>query len=125
VPASRIFHNYLISGSKMILIGLGLAFIVSGVEHLWQSDSFIDHYIRSGIGQSGPWIIDVLQLVAGIGLVVSKRRHWVACGVAVVMFSAMINHVRLSSPAFPWMAFCIFILSALTAFVLLKVKINN
>lgn len=84
-----------------MLICLGFVFTFSGVEHLWQPNSFTEHYIQSGFGQSGPWIIGVLQLMADIGLVVWNSRHWVACGVAVVVLVAMMNHVRQASPHFP------------------------
>jgi uncharacterized membrane protein len=119
-----VLKNYVNAGSRIILIGLGVVFVFSGVEHLSHPSSFTEHYNQSGIGKFGSWIIGALQIAAGTSLVFWKQRHWVSFGVAVVMFAAMMNHVRMASPSFPWMAFCIFVLSALPAFGLFKARNN-
>jgi putative oxidoreductase len=87
-----------------ILSGLvALAFIAAGTAKLAGAAAMVQVFDKVGLGQWFRYFTGLLEVVAAIGLLISRYAFYAAVLLAVVMAGAIIAHVTVlgSSPAAP------------------------
>src|SRR3954454_2607359 len=87
-----------------ILCGLvALAFIAAGTAKLAGAAAMVQVFDKVGLGQWFRYFTGLLEVVAAIGLLISRYAFYAAVLLAVVMAGAIIAHVTVlgSSPAAP------------------------
>jgi putative oxidoreductase len=91
-----------------ILSGLvALAFIAAGGSKLAGASAMVEVFNKVGFGQWFRYFTGVLEVAAGIGLLISRYAFYSAVLLAIIMVSAIIAHVTVlgSSPAAPVVLF--------------------
>jgi uncharacterized membrane protein YphA (DoxX/SURF4 family) len=87
-----------------ILSGLvALAFIAAGTAKLAGAAAMVQVFDKVGLGQWFRYFTGLLEVVAAIGLLISRYAFYAAVLLAIVMAGAIIAHVTVlgSSPAAP------------------------
>jgi putative oxidoreductase len=100
-----------------ILSGLAtLAFIGAGGAKLAGAAAMIELFDKVGVGQWFRYFTGVLEVAAGIGLLISRYAFYAATLLAIVMVGAIIAHVTVlgSSPAAPVV---LFVLTGMIAYL--------
>jgi putative oxidoreductase len=100
-----------------ILSGLvALAFIAAGTAKLAGAAAMVQVFDKVGLGQWFRYFTGLLEVVAAIGLLISRYAFYAALLLAVVMAGAIIAHVTVlgSSPAAPVM---LFVLTGIIAYL--------
>src|SRR4030081_77430 len=100
-----------------ILSGLGaLAFIAAGGAKLAGAAVMVDLFGKVGLGQWFRYFTGLLEVAAGIGLLISRLAFYAAVLLAIVMVGAIIAHVTvLGGPPAP--AIVLFVLSGIIAYL--------
>jgi putative oxidoreductase len=80
-----------------------LAFIVAGVSKLAGVPAMVAIFDKIGVGQWFRYFTGVVELTAGIGLLISRYAFYAALALAVVMIGAIIAQLTVlaASPAAP------------------------
>src|SRR5437879_4929766 len=100
-----------------ILSGLAaLAFIAAGGAKLAGAAAMVELFDKVGLGQWFRYFTGVLEVAAGIGLLISRYAFYAAVLLAIVMAGAIIAHVTVlgSSPAAPVV---LFVLTGIIAYL--------
>jgi putative oxidoreductase len=100
-----------------ILSGLvALAFIAAGTAKLAGAAAMVQVFDKVGLGQWFRYFTGLLEVVAAIGLLISRYAFYAAVLLAVVMAGAIIAHVTVlgSSPAAPVV---LFVLTGIIAYL--------
>jgi putative oxidoreductase len=100
-----------------ILSGLvALAFIAAGGSKLAGAAAMVQVFDKVGLGQWFRYFTGLLEVAAGIGLLISRYAFYAAVLLAVVMVGAFIAHVTVlgSSPAAPAV---LFVLAGIIAYL--------
>ena len=100
-----------------ILSGLvALAFIAVGGGKLAGTTVMVDLFDKVGIAQWFRYFTGLLEVMAGIGLLISRYAFYAAILLAIVMVGAIIAHVTVlgSSPAAPAV---LFVLAGIIAYL--------
>jgi putative oxidoreductase len=100
-----------------ILSGLvALVFIGAGDAKLAGAAVMVDLFAKVGLGQWFRYFTGLLEVAAGIGLLISRSAFYAAVLLAIVMAGAFIAHVTVlrSSPAAPVV---LFVLAGLIAYL--------
>jgi putative oxidoreductase len=87
-----------------ILSGLvALAFLAAGGAKLAGVTAMVELFDKVGLGQWFRYFTGLLEVAAGIGLLISRYAFYAAVLLAIVMVGAIIAHVTVlgSSPAAP------------------------
>jgi putative oxidoreductase len=86
---------------------LALAFIAAGASKLAGAAAMVEVFDRVGFGQWFRYFTGLLEVAAGIGLLISRYSFYAAVVLAIVMVGAVIAHVTVlgSSPAAPVLLF--------------------
>ena len=86
---------------------LALAFIAAGASKLAGAAAMVEVFDRVGFGQWFRYFTGLLEVAAGIGLLISRYSFYAAVVLAIVMVGAVIAHVTVlgSSPAAPVVLF--------------------
>jgi putative oxidoreductase len=103
--------------SLWILSGLvALAFIAAGGSKLAGAAAMVQVFDKVGLGQWFRYFTGLLEVAAGIGLLISRYAFYAAVLLAVVMVGAIIAHVTVlgSSPAAPAV---LFVLAGIIAYL--------
>jgi uncharacterized membrane protein YphA (DoxX/SURF4 family) len=81
----------------------GLAFVAAGGSKLAGVPVMIELFDKVGVGQWFRYFTGVLEVTAGIGLLIPRYAFYAAVLLAIVMVGAIIAHVTVlgSSPAAP------------------------
>ena len=93
-----------------ILSGLvALAFIGAGGAKLAGAGVMVELFAKVGLGQWFRYFTGLLEVAAGIGLLISRYAFYAAVLLAIVMAGAFIAHVTVldSSPAAPVVLFAL------------------
>ena len=79
------------------------AFVAAGSAKLAGAAAMVDVFDKVGLGQWFRYFTGLLEVAAGIGLLISRYAFYAAVLVAVVMVGAIIAHLTVlgSSPAAP------------------------
>lgn len=91
-----------------ILSGLvALAFVAAGGAKLAGVPAMVEVFDKVGLGQWFPYFTGLLEVAAGISLLISRYAFYAAVVLAVVMVGAIIAHMTVlaSSPAAPAVLF--------------------
>src|SRR6267143_3279581 len=91
-----------------ILSGLvALAFIGAGGSKLAGAAAMVEVFDKVGLGQWFRYFTGLLEVAAGIGLLISRYAFYAAVLLAMVMVGAIIAHITVlgSSPAAPVVLF--------------------
>jgi putative oxidoreductase len=91
-----------------ILSGLlALAFIAAGTAKLAGAAAMVQVFDKVGLGQWFRYFTGLLEVVAAMGLLISRYAFYAAVLLAIVMAGAIIAHVTVlgSSPAAPVVLF--------------------
>jgi putative oxidoreductase len=108
-----------------ILSGLvALAFIAAGASKLAGAAAMVEVFNKVGFGQWFRYFTGILEVTAGIGLLISRYAFYAAVLLAIVMVGAIIAHVTVlgSPPAAPVM---LFVLSGIIAYLRRPQNINQ
>ena len=100
-----------------MLSGLvGLTFIGAGGAKLAGAAVMVDLFAKVGLGQWFRYFTGLLEVAAGIGLLISRSASYAAVLLAIVMAGAFIAHVTVlrSSPAAPVV---LFVLTGIIAYL--------
>src|SRR5712664_3293409 len=100
-----------------ILSGLvALAFIGAGGAKLGGAAAMVELFAKVGFGQWFRYFTGLLEVAAGIGLLISRYAFYAAALLAMVMAGAFIAHVTVlgSSPAAPVV---LFVLTGIIAYL--------
>jgi putative oxidoreductase len=100
-----------------ILSGLvAVAFIGAGGAKLAGTAVMVDLFAKVGLGQWFRYFTGLLEVAAGIGLLISRYAFYAAVLLAIVMAGAFIAHVTVlgSSPAAPLV---LFVLTGIIAYL--------
>jgi uncharacterized membrane protein YphA (DoxX/SURF4 family) len=100
-----------------ILSGLvALAFIGAGGAMLGGAAAMVELFAKVGFGQWFRYFTGLLEVAAGIGLLISRYAFYAAALLAMVMAGAFIAHVTVlgSSPAAPVV---LFVLTGIIAYL--------
>ncbi|MGN7356714.1 DoxX family protein [Paenibacillus sp. SAF-054] len=91
----------------ILQILLAIVFLMTGFMKL--SGSKVETEIFENL-KLPPWLkvfTGIIQLLAGVGLIVGiwvyVLTFWVSLGIAIMMFGAMLSHVRAKDPVKIWM----------------------
>jgi putative oxidoreductase len=86
---------------------VALAFIAAGGSKLAGASAMVEVFNKVGFGQWFRYFTGVLEVAAGIGLLISRYAFYSAVLLAIIMVSAIIAHVTVlgSSPAAPVVLF--------------------
>lgn len=98
---------------KIFSIGLGLLLLESSFEHFYKIEWMTNHYLKVGLGLYGRFIIGFLQLIAGIGFIISKTRKTTSLIFCIVMTIIVVKSLVQHSREFPLVALILFITSFL------------
>jgi putative oxidoreductase len=95
---------------------VALAFIAAGGAKLAGAAVMVDLFDKVGLGQWFRYFTGVLEVAAGIGLLISRYAFYAAVLLAIVMVGAIIAHVTVlgSSPAAPVV---LFVLTGMIAYL--------
>jgi uncharacterized membrane protein YphA (DoxX/SURF4 family) len=91
-----------------ILSGLvALAFMAAGASKLAGAAAMVEVFTKVGLGQWFRYFTGILEVAAGIGLLIPRYAFYAAVLLAIVMVGAIIAHVTAlgSSPAVPVVLF--------------------
>ena len=82
---------------------VALAFVAAGTSKLAGAAAMVDLFDKVGLGQWFRYFTGLLEVAAGIGLLVSRYAFYAAVLLAIVMVGAIIAHLTVlgSSPAAP------------------------
>jgi uncharacterized membrane protein YphA (DoxX/SURF4 family) len=111
--------------SLWILSGLvALAFIAAGGAKLAGAAAMVEVFNKVGFGQWFRYFTGVLEVTAGIGLLIFRYAFYAAVLLAIVMVGAIIAHVTVlgSPPAAPVV---LFVLSGIIAYLRRPQNINQ
>ena len=100
-----------------ILSGLvALVFIAAGGAKLAGAAAMVELFAKVGLGQWFRYFTGLLEVAAGIGLLISRYAFYAAALLAMVMAGAFIAHVTVlgSSPAAPVV---LFVLTGIIAYL--------
>ena len=100
-----------------ILSGLvALAFLGAGGSKLAGAPAMIELFDKVGLGQWFRYFTGLLEVAAGIGLLISRYAFYAAVLLAIVMVGAIIAHVTVlgSSPSAPVV---LFVLAGIIAYL--------
>ena len=86
---------------------VALVFVIFGMEKLTGSGGWVKLFDQIGVGQWFRYFTGLLEVAAGIGLLISRYALYAAVLLAMVMVGAFIAHVTVlgSSPAAPAVLF--------------------
>jgi putative oxidoreductase len=95
---------------------VAVAFIGAGGAKLAGAAVMVDLFAKVGLGQWFRYFTGLLEVAAGIGLLISRYAFYAAVLLAIVMAGAFIAHVTVlgSSPAAPLV---LFVLSGIIAYL--------
>ena len=84
-----------------------LAFIAAGASKLAGAAAMLELFDKVGLGQWFRYFTGLLEVAAGIGLLISRYAFYAAVLLAIVMVGAIIAHVTVlgTSPAAPIVLF--------------------
>ena len=84
-----------------------LTFVGAGAAKLAGAAVMVDLFAKVGLGQWFRYVTGLLEVAAGIGLLISRYAFYAAVVLAIVMAGAFIAHVTVlgSSPAAPLVLF--------------------
>jgi len=93
-----------------------LTFVGAGAAKLAGAAVMVDLFAKVGLGQWFRYFIGLLEVAAGIGLLISRYAFYAAVLLAMVMVGAFIAHVTVlgSSPAAP---IVLFVLTGIIAYL--------
>ena len=86
-----------------------LTFVGAGAAKLAGAAVMVDLFAKVGLGQWFRYVTGLLEVAAGIGLLISRYAFYAAALLAMVMVGAFIAHVTVlgSSPAAPVVLFAL------------------
>ena len=95
---------------------VALTFVGAGAAKLAGAAVMVDLFAKVGLGQWFRYFTGLLEVAAGIGLLISRYAFYAAVLLAIVMAGAFIAHVTVldSSPAAPLV---LFILTGIIAYL--------
>ena len=95
---------------------VALTFVGAGAAKLAGAAVMVDLFAKVGLGQWFRYFTGLLELAAGIGLLISRYAFYAAILLAMVMVGAFIAHVTVlgSSPAAP---IVLFVLTGIIAYL--------
>ncbi len=95
---------------------VALTFLGAGAAKLAGAAVMVDLFAKVGLGQWFRYFTGLLELAAGIGLLISRYAFYAAILLAMVMVGAFIAHVTVlgSSPAAPVV---LFVLTGIIAYL--------
>ena len=95
---------------------VAVAFIGAGGAKLAGAAVMVDLFAKVGLGQWFQYFTGLLEVAAGIGLLISRYAFYAAVLLAIVMAGAFIAHVTVlgSSPAAPLV---LFVLTGIIAYL--------
>src|SRR5713226_2248253 len=100
-----------------LLSGLvALAFIGAGSSKLAGAAAMVELFDKVGLGQWFRYVTGLLEVTAGIGLLISRYAFYAAVLLAIVMFGAIIAHVTVLGGS-PAPAAVLFVLSGIIAYL--------
>lgn len=100
-----------------ILSGLvALAFIVAGGVKLAGAAIMVELFAKVGLGQWFRYFTGLLEVAAGIGLLISRYAFYAAVLLAIVMAGAFIAHVTVLGGS-PAAAVVLFVLTGIIAYL--------
>jgi len=93
-----------------------LTFVGAGAAKLAGAAVMVDLFAKVGLGQWFRYVTGLLEVAAGIGLLISRYAFYAAALLAMVMVGAFIAHVTVlgSSPAAP---IVLFVLTGIIAYL--------
>ena len=88
---------------------VALTFVGAGAAKLAGAAVMVDLFAKVGLGQWFRYVTGLLEVAAGIGLLISRYAFYAAALLAMVMVGAFIAHVTVlgSSPAAPVVLFAL------------------
>jgi len=100
---SRLIALWILSGFGAVL------FIGAGGAKLAGAAAMVDLFAKVGLGQWLRYFTGLLEVAAGIGLLISRYAFYAAVVLAIVMAGAFIAHVTVlgTSPAAPVVLFVV------------------
>ena len=108
-----------------ILSGLvALSFIAAGGAKLTGVPAMVEVFEKVGLGQWFRYFTGILEVVAGIGLLLSSYTFYAAALLALVMIGAIIAHLTVLGGS-PAPAFVLLVLSGIIAYLQKPQKINQ
>jgi len=95
---------------------VALTFVGAGAAKLAGAAVMVDLFAKVGLGQWFRYVTGLLEVAAGIGLLISRYAFYAAALLAMVMVGAFIAHVTVlgSSPAAP---IVLFVLTGIIAYL--------
>ena len=107
---SRLIALWILSGFAALL------FIGAGGAKLAGAAAMVDLFAKVGLGQWLRYFTGLLEVAAGIGLLISRYAFYAAVVLAIVIAGAFITHVTVlgNSPAAPLV---LFILTGIIAYL--------
>ena len=95
---------------------VALAFIGAGGGKLAGTAVMVELFDKVGLGQWFRYFTGLLEVAAGIGLLISRYAFYAAVLLAIVMFGAIIAHVTVLGGS-PAPAVVLFVLSGIIAYL--------
>jgi hypothetical protein len=109
---------------KIISVGLGLLLLESSLEHFYYAEWMTKHYSSVGLGFYGRFIIGGLQLIAGLGFIITQTRKITSIIFCIVMIVIIVKSLSEHSAKFPLQAVLLFMVSFIL-FILPKNQMLN
>jgi len=103
---------------------VALAFIVAGVPKLVGVPAVVEVFDKVGLGQWFRYFTGLLEVTAGIGLLISRYAFYAAILLAIVMVGAIIAHVTVLGGSFV-PALVLLVLTGIIAYLRKRWNINR
>lgn len=85
------FEKYKAYAPLILRLALGIAFIVAGYTKLSNMSMVVEMFSQffGGAGPALAWIVAIVELIAGIAVLVGFFTRWAALAIAVIMLVAL------------------------------------